>query len=209
MGPPTRCGVCAAVRVCRDARRAPRSLSVLPCSWSCAGPCALQMPARSVSPPRVGPRAARMPVCSVSSLSGFLGPLPGFLGPLPGFLGPLPRFLGPLPAGQLVGCRLSWRVNPGAMRTPARSVSSPRVGPCTAPMPVSSVSSLSRFLGPLPCVLQLCAANPRPVTNPGAMGVLLLLSISCHRGAAAVAARFLLQLLCCSSLQPTPAPVPI
>ena len=136
-----------------------------------------------------------MPVCSVSSLPGFLGPLRGFLGPLP--------------AGQLVGCRLSWRVNPCAMQTPARSVSSPRVGPCTARMPVSSVSSLSGFLGPLPCVLQLCAANPGSVTNPGAMGVPHQLPVGCSCRAATVAARFLLQLLCCSPLQPTPAPLPI
>ena len=86
---------------------------------------------------------------------------------------------------------------------------SPRVGPCIARMPVSSVCSLSGFLGPLLCKLQLCTANRRPVTNPGAMGVLHQLPVGCHRSAVAVAARFLLQLLCCTSLQPTPASLPI
>ena len=77
--------------------------------------------------------------------------------------------------------------------------------------------SLAEHL-PVAPVLQLIAANPCPITNLGAMphyqsrgygGVApaaRLLLLLCHSGCSA---RFVLQLMCCTSLQPTPVPLPI
>ena len=131
----------------------------------------------------------------------------------------IPHSLGSGSPPRVLGSPPSWpacKLPAVLARAQACSVSSSRVDPCAAQMPVRSVSSLSLlldplpgFLGPLPFQLQLSAANPHPFTDPAAMGVVHHLPIGYSNCAAAVAACYLLQLLCCSSPLPTPAPLPI
>ena len=201
---------------------------------------------------------------SVSSLSGFLGPLPRFLGPLPRLLRALQfqmqlsanpftnlaamevvRHLpvdcsyhaaavaahcllqplcsnsltpthAPLLVQELWGCCTSCLWVAAAVLQQLQSAfccSFRTAAHCSQPPPCyqsggyGSASPAARWLL-WPCcsscslfpaaafVLHLTAANPHPVTNPGAIGVLHQLPVGCSCRAAAAATHFLLQLLC-------------